>query len=89
MSHRLDEAQVAREALNYKAIQPPVPDYWELKLNDYQIPRETVAIRIIPAVRIDAALSVIDGPILQFMAQNGKPCGTINNAAPCPGPACP
>ena len=87
MSHRLTEQEIADRQENYRLIQPPVPKFWHLSLNDYEIPRETVAIKIIPSVRLDDS-QMMDGPILEFIDINGKSCGSIDNGAPCP-PFCP
>ena len=62
MSHQLTPAEINTRALNYKTTQPPVPTFWQLDLNDYQIPRETVSIRITPAVRIEKDGAMIDSP---------------------------
>ena len=87
MSHRLTEREITDRAENYRLIRPPVPEYWHLKLNDYEIPRETVSLKIIPSLRIDEG-QMMDGPIVQFLDVKGTPCGTIDNAFPCP-PFCP
>lgn len=84
MSHHLTPAEVQARALNYKTVQPPVPTFWQLDLNDYQIPRETVSIRITPAVRIEKDGAMIDAPILEFLDIKGEVCGTLNGGFPCP-----